>query len=54
MCVLSAAECYGVTSRGMVDDEGEQFVGYFLPTVETKKKRKRDAEEGLEYAPGDE
>jgi RNA polymerase II-associated factor 1 len=40
--------------RGMVDDEGEQFVGYFLPTVETKRKRKRDADEGLEYTPGEE
>ena len=37
-----------------MDDEGEQFVGYFLPTVETKRKRKRDAEEGLEYTPAEE
>ena len=37
-----------------MDDEGEQFVGYFQPTTETKKKRKRDAEEGLEYTPSEE
>nr|CAB3264627.1 RNA polymerase II-associated factor 1 homolog [Phallusia mammillata] len=37
--------------RGMVDEEGDQFVAYFLPTPETRGKRKRDNEEGLEYDP---
>ena len=36
--------------RGMVDEDGEQFVGYFLPTEETTRKRKRDFEEGIQYA----
>ncbi|PRD21569.1 UNVERIFIED_CONTAM: paf1 [Trichonephila clavipes] len=35
--------------RGVVDDSGEQFVAYFLPAEETMKKRKRDAESGVEY-----
>lgn len=35
--------------RGMMDEEGNQFVAYFLPTEETMKKRKRDQEEDLEY-----
>ncbi|GIY69987.1 RNA polymerase II-associated factor 1 homolog [Caerostris extrusa] len=35
--------------RGVVDDSGEQFVAYFLPTEETLGKRKRDAENGMEY-----
>lgn len=35
--------------RGMMDDEGNQFVAYFLPTEETVGKRKRDAEDGVEY-----
>lgn len=38
----------------MVDDQGEQFVAYFLPTEETLGKRKRDAEIGVEYEPEDE
>ncbi|XP_070576848.1 RNA polymerase II-associated factor 1 homolog [Ptychodera flava] len=40
--------------RGMVDESGEQFVGYFLPTEETKKKRKRDFEEDTDYVPEEE
>ncbi|XP_014677153.1 PREDICTED: RNA polymerase II-associated factor 1 homolog [Priapulus caudatus] len=35
--------------RGMMDEEGNQFVAYFLPTEETLKKRKRDQEESIEY-----
>ncbi|KFM75159.1 RNA polymerase II-associated factor 1-like protein, partial [Stegodyphus mimosarum] len=35
--------------RGVMDESGEQFVAYFLPTEETMKKRKRDAENGVEY-----
>ncbi|CAL1527539.1 unnamed protein product [Lymnaea stagnalis] len=39
--------------RGAVDESGEQFVAYFLPTDETLGKRKRDAELGREYEEGD-
>ncbi|XP_055957330.1 RNA polymerase II-associated factor 1 homolog [Patella vulgata] len=35
--------------RGAVDESGEQFVAYFLPTDETLTKRKRDAEEEKDY-----
>ena len=46
-------DCY-VFDRGMVDDQGEQFVAYFLPTEETLGKRKRDIESGVEYDADDE
>ncbi|CAG5136016.1 unnamed protein product, partial [Candidula unifasciata] len=39
--------------RGAVDESGEQFVAYFLPTDETLGKRKRDAELGREYEEDD-
>ena len=32
-----------------MDESGEQFVAYFLPTEDTMKKRKRDAEEEVDY-----
>uniref|UniRef100_A0A0R3S0C3 RNA polymerase II-associated factor 1 homolog n=1 Tax=Elaeophora elaphi TaxID=1147741 RepID=A0A0R3S0C3_9BILA len=35
--------------RGMMDEEGEQFVTYFLPSKETLDKRLKDAEKGLEF-----
>ena len=31
-------------SRGMVDESGEQFVAYFLPTEETLDKRRFEAD----------
>uniref|UniRef100_A0A8C2GG69 RNA polymerase II-associated factor 1 homolog n=1 Tax=Cyprinus carpio TaxID=7962 RepID=A0A8C2GG69_CYPCA len=37
--------------RGMMDEEGNQFVAYFLPNEDTMRKRKRDVEEDLEYMP---
>ncbi|XP_785518.3 RNA polymerase II-associated factor 1 homolog [Strongylocentrotus purpuratus] len=40
--------------RGMVDESEEQFVGYFLPTEETCRKRKRDFEEDIDYVEGEE
>ncbi|ELU12581.1 hypothetical protein CAPTEDRAFT_117955 [Capitella teleta] len=40
--------------RGMVDESGDQFVAYFLPTEETIKKRKRDADNTLDYQEEDE
>lgn len=32
-----------------MDEEGNQFVAYFLPGEDTMRKRKRDQEEGLDY-----
>uniref|UniRef100_A0A3P8P2N0 RNA polymerase II-associated factor 1 homolog n=1 Tax=Astatotilapia calliptera TaxID=8154 RepID=A0A3P8P2N0_ASTCA len=42
-----------VKYRGMMDEEGNQFVAYFLPNEETLRKRKRDFEEGIDYMPED-
>ncbi|XP_051253369.1 RNA polymerase II-associated factor 1 homolog isoform X1 [Dicentrarchus labrax] len=39
--------------RGMMDEEGNQFVAYFLPHEETLRKRKRDCDEGMDYMPED-
>uniref|UniRef100_A0A8C2X489 RNA polymerase II-associated factor 1 homolog n=1 Tax=Cyclopterus lumpus TaxID=8103 RepID=A0A8C2X489_CYCLU len=39
--------------RGMMDEEGNQFVAYFLPHEETIRKRKRDSDEGMDYMPED-
>ncbi|KAM9812937.1 RNA polymerase II-associated factor 1 homolog [Syngnathus typhle] len=39
--------------RGMMDEEGNQFVAYFLPNEDTLRKRKRDCDEGLDYMPED-
>lgn len=38
-----------VLYRGMMDEEGNQFVAYFLPNEDTLRKRKRDFEEGVDY-----
>lgn len=38
--------------RGVMDESGEQFVAYFLPTKDTLEKRKRDKENGVEYVDG--
>ena len=38
----------------MVDDSGDQFVAYFLPTEETLQKRHRDMEQNLDYDETDE
>ncbi|XP_067307566.1 RNA polymerase II-associated factor 1 homolog [Pseudorasbora parva] len=37
--------------RGMMDEEGNQFVAYFLPNEDTMRKRKRDVDEDLDYMP---
>lgn len=42
-----------VLYRGMMDEEGNQFVAYFLPNEDTLRKRKRDFEEGVDYMPED-
>ncbi|KAM3829413.1 RNA polymerase II-associated factor 1 homolog [Vipera latastei] len=39
--------------RGMMDEEGNQFVAYFLPVDDTMRKRKRDQEEEMDYTPED-
>lgn len=39
-------------SRGMQDDDGEQFVAYFIPTVETLQKKLTDREEGRKFTEG--
>ncbi|XP_075692416.1 RNA polymerase II-associated factor 1 homolog [Rhinoderma darwinii] len=39
--------------RGMMDEEGNQFVAYFLPGEDTMRKRKRDQDEGLDYMADD-
>lgn len=36
-----------------MDEEGNQFVAYFLPHEETLRKRKRDVEESMDYMPDD-
>ncbi|VDK57336.1 unnamed protein product [Cylicostephanus goldi] len=38
--------------KGMQDDDGEQFVAYFVPTVETLQKKLTDKEEGKNYTEG--
>jgi hypothetical protein len=35
--------------RGVMDESGEQFVAYFLPTEETLEKRRRDFGNSVEY-----
>ena len=38
--------------RGVMDESGEQFVAYFLPTEDTIKKRKRDVEDEVRAKTG--
>lgn len=52
--VIQLEEMSQAMIRGVVDESGEQFVAYFLPTEDTMRKRKRDAEEGVEYMDEDE
>ncbi|OBS78501.1 hypothetical protein A6R68_19095 [Neotoma lepida] len=55
LCYFFAFDLYSLlpTIRGMMDEEGNQFVAYFLPVEETLRKRKRDQEEEMDYAPDD-
>ena len=39
--------------RGMMDENNEQFVAYFLPTSETITKRKEDSDAKILYRPED-
>ena len=40
--------------RGMVDENGEQFVAYFMPTQETIQKRDEDKKLEIPYRDGEE
>lgn len=40
--------------RGVMDETGEQFVAYFLPTQDTLVKRARDASQSIDYDDNDE
>lgn len=40
--------------RGLEDEKGESFVGYFLPTAETLKKKHRDDANEVDYDADDE
>jgi len=40
--------------RGVMDESGEQFVAYFLPTEETMEKRQDDFKKDVEYKEGEE
>jgi hypothetical protein len=44
------AHCY----RGMMDENNEQFVAYFVPTQETLRKRQRDTQDSVSYQEGEE
>ena len=46
----SYARCY----RGMMDENNEQFVAYFVPTQETLRKRQRDTQDSVSYQEGEE
>ncbi|KAL3318123.1 Procollagen-lysine,2-oxoglutarate 5-dioxygenase 2 [Cichlidogyrus casuarinus] len=37
--------------RGMVDETGDHFVAYFLPTDQTKQQRRIDSQKNLDYSP---
>ncbi|NWV92021.1 PAF1 factor, partial [Machaerirhynchus nigripectus] len=50
----SGAAALEMMSQAMIRSwEGNQFVAYFLPVEETLRKRKRDHEEDVDYAPED-
>ena len=40
--------------RGMVDENGDQFVAYFMPTQETLQKREDDKKIQIPYRDGEE
>lgn len=46
---LQVEEMSQAIIKGMVDDSGDQFVAYFLPTEETLQKRHRDMEHNIDY-----
>ncbi len=48
--LLWLLSCY----RGMMDENNEQFVAYFLPVPATIAKRKEDDESGILFKPEEE
>ncbi|KHN80192.1 RNA polymerase II-associated factor 1 -like protein [Toxocara canis] len=46
-----ASQIAAINKTGMMDEEGEQFVTYFLPTKETLDKRMLDTKDGKEFDP---
>lgn len=53
LCVpLKRHDCF--VSRGVMDESGEQFVAYFLPTESTLEKRKADFINNVEYTEDEE
>ncbi|CAI9741817.1 RNA polymerase II-associated factor 1 homolog [Octopus vulgaris] len=50
---VQAEEMSQAMIRGAVDESGEQFVAYFLPTEETCNKRKQDQTDDILYQPDD-
>ncbi|KAK2160811.1 hypothetical protein LSH36_127g19017 [Paralvinella palmiformis] len=51
---LQVEEMSQAIIKGMVDDSGDQFVAYFLPTEDTLQKRHRDMEHNTDYDETDE
>ncbi|XP_018496745.1 RNA polymerase II-associated factor 1 homolog [Galendromus occidentalis] len=47
--ISQAEEMSQAMIRGVMDESGEQFVAYFMPTEETLRKRQNDAENKVEY-----
>ncbi|CAG0883333.1 unnamed protein product [Darwinula stevensoni] len=47
--MLQQEEMSQAMIRGVMDESGEQFVAYFLPTEDTLEKRRKDFQEGVEY-----
>ena len=43
-----------VSCRGMMDENNEQFVAYFVPTQETLRKRLQDVHQTVSYQDGEE
>ena len=43
-----------VSFRGMMDENNEQFVAYFVPTQETMRKRRQDVHQTVSYQDGEE
>ncbi|XP_022649856.1 RNA polymerase II-associated factor 1 homolog isoform X2 [Varroa jacobsoni] len=47
--ITQADEMSQAMIRGVMDESGEQFVAYFMPTEETLRKRSEDHEAGVEF-----
>ena len=49
--LVTHAVCY---PRGMMDENNEQFVAYFLPSPYTITKREEDERDGISFRPDEE